>query len=235
MDRAVTTETAAHTTTLTTKDARPRVQPRRSSAATAGRNVAARVTATTIGPTTTGNCARMPTASPIRPTATSSRQLHCATRSSQAGMSPRTDTLAVPVVPSTSSTAPVTAVTTAIVGTATNMPVRPPIVNPIRRARRMTAGWSWSVRSDRYDASRRCSTTFRTTTISTRKRPVGTPPSARPASSRIPATKRPPMYGMNPAASTSTASGPASDTPIRVRTTKLNSASTDAITAVPRT
>ena len=57
-------------------------------------------------------------------------------------MSPRIDTLAVPVVPSTSSTAPVMADTTAIVGTATNMPVRPPIVNPIRRARRITAGCS---------------------------------------------------------------------------------------------
>ena len=102
-DSDVTTVTVAHTTTLTTNDARPRVQPRRSSAATAGRNVAARVTATTIGPTTTGNCDRMATASPMRPTATSSRQLHCARRSSQAGMSPRTDTRTVPVVPSTSS------------------------------------------------------------------------------------------------------------------------------------
>ena len=90
-------------------------------------------------------------------------------------MSPRIDTLAVPVVPSTSSTAPVMADTTAIVGTATNMPVRPPIVNPIRRARRITAGCSWRVRLDRYDASRRCSTTFRTTTISTSRSPVGSP------------------------------------------------------------
>ena len=43
------------------------------------------------------------------------------------------------------------------------------------------------------------------------------------------------MYGMNPAASTITARGPANETPIRVRTTKLTIASTVAITAVPRT
>ena len=91
----VTTATITHTRMLTTNDARPRVQPRCSSAATAGRNVAARVTATTIGPITTGNCDKMATASPMKPTATSSRQLHCARRSSQIGMSPLADTLTV--------------------------------------------------------------------------------------------------------------------------------------------
>ena len=107
-DSATTTVTTTQTTTLTTNDARPRVQPRRSSAATAGRNVAASVIATTIGPTTTGNCDRMPTASAITPIATRSRQLHWARRSSHPGMSPLTEILTAPLEPSTSSTAPVT-------------------------------------------------------------------------------------------------------------------------------
>ena len=91
-------------------------------------------------------------------------------------MSPRIDTLAVPVVPSTSSTAPVMADTTAIVGTATNMPVRPPIVNPIRRARRITAGCSSRVRSGQVPtpivASRRPSGR---STISSSNSAVGSP------------------------------------------------------------
>ena len=235
MDSRVTTETVAHITTLTTREARPRVQPRASSAATAGWNVAARVTATTIGPTTTGNWPRMATTSPPRPTTTSRRQLHWARRSSQPGMSPWTDTLTRPVVPSTSSTAPLTAITTATVGTATNMPARPPIVNPTRSASRMTPGCRWRVRSDRNDASRRRSMTFRTTTTRRRASAVVSPPVAKPARNRIPATNRPPMYGMNPAASTITVRGPASDTPSSVRTMKLTAASTDAIAAVPRT
>ena len=127
-DSHVTTVTVTHTATLTTNEARPRDQPRPSRVLTAGRNVAASVTATTIGPTTTGNCDRMATARAMRPTATRSRQLHCARRSSQAGMSPRTDTRTLPDVPSTSRTAPLIAITKATVGTATNMPASPPIV-----------------------------------------------------------------------------------------------------------
>ncbi len=69
-------------------DARPRVWPRATSQSTTGPTVAAMTTARTSGTTTSGTTESTATASAMSANAMSRRQLHWATRSSQAGTRP---------------------------------------------------------------------------------------------------------------------------------------------------
>src|SRR3954452_19283018 len=85
-DRTVTMTIDAHRMIATIAAARRGVTPRRTSTPRPGATVAASVTPTTIGPTTSGTVPAAPTRTLTSARPTSERQLHWATRSSHSGI-----------------------------------------------------------------------------------------------------------------------------------------------------
>ena len=120
-------------------------QPRRRSRSTSGRNVAASTMARTTGTTTSGTWMTTAITNPMSAAPTSSRQLHCATRSSQPGTRPVRSPGSVCSGSMTAMSAPATAVMKATTGTATNSPTIPATVAPAGSAMSTTAGWMWTV------------------------------------------------------------------------------------------
>ena len=219
MDWTVTTPTTTHSTTLMVPAARVRLQPLDSSARVAGRKVAASVTATRTGAMMLGTSEASPIAIAARPAPTSSRQLHCAARSSQIGTSPSTVTRGAPRGRPlrTSMTVPASATATATVGTAMIIPGMPPSAAPVGSATITRAGWSRTPFGSTLRAGIRPSNSTSATIRMARTSAVPMPPEASAASSTMMLVKMEPRYGTSPPKKTTTASGPAWGTPRTIR------------------
>ncbi len=232
--RKVTMTIPAHSETMIRAEARIRLSPRAWSRARDGRKVAARVMATTIGPTTSGTRAASPTTRTSSAKPTSSRQLHWPSRSSQSGTPSTVDPSATSRSPRTSSSGSMVAATNPIVGTARIIPRTPANAAPIGRAMSTTAGWSVTV-DRKIRVARTLPRTMYIATISAnRMMAVWNPPAPYATSRSIAVVTNPPTYGMNAPNRTMTASGPANGTPSSVRNVKSATALIAAVIAVPR-
>ncbi len=235
-DWTVTKPTTTQSTTLMVPADRVRLQPLASRALVAGRKVAASVTATRTGAMMLGTSDARPMAMAARPAPTRSRQLHCAARSSQIGMSPSTVTRGAPRGRPlrTSMTVPARATATATVGTARIIPGTPASAAPVGRATITSAGWRRTPFGSTLRAGIRPSKTT-SATIRTARIAAGTTPTVASATrSTTMLVKMEPRYGTRPPKNTTTASGPACGTPRTSRKTSIETPRSVARRAVRR-